>query len=76
MDDQKAPVFVKVEEYKAIRDLMDAIRQKLAQARDLLAKVNEFKQQEDQQIESWQRDLEDVEERLSSVDKTLLEPQV
>jgi hypothetical protein len=76
MDDQRAPVFVKVEEYKAIRELLDSIKQRLSQARELLSRVNELKQQEDAQIETWARDLEDVEERLSSVDRALLEPQV
>ncbi|MEM4247228.1 MAG: hypothetical protein QXR48_02840 [Candidatus Woesearchaeota archaeon] len=76
MDDQKAPVFVKVEEYKSILDLLDAVRQKLNQARTLLARVNELKQQEDAQIEAWSHDMDDVEERLSSISKSLLEPQV
>lgn len=75
MDDQRAPVFVKVDEYKTIRDLLEAIRQRLAQAKALLARVNELKQQEDAQIENWARDIEEVEERMSSVDKSLLEPQ-
>jgi len=75
MDDQRAPVFVKVDEYKAIRDLLEAIKQRLSQAKALLARVNELKQQEDAQIENWARDIEDIEERLNSVDKSLLEPQ-
>ena len=74
--DDRAPVFVKVDEYKAIRDLLETIKQRLSQARSLLARVNELKQQEDAQIETWARDIEDVEERLASVDKSLLEPQV
>jgi hypothetical protein len=76
MDDQKAPVFVKVEEYKSILDLLDAVSQKISQAKNLLSRVNELKMQEDAQIENWARDIEDVEERLSSISKSLLEPQV
>ncbi len=75
MDDQRAPVFVKVEEYKSILQLLDGIKQRLAQAKSLLATVNDLKQQEDQQLEAWARDIDDVEERLNSVDKSLLEPQ-
>ncbi|MEM4239726.1 MAG: hypothetical protein QXM31_01295 [Candidatus Woesearchaeota archaeon] len=75
MDDQRAPVFVKVEEYKSILDLLDTVRRKLDQARALLAKVNELKQLEDQQIEAWAKDIDDVDERLSSISKSLLEPQ-
>jgi len=67
---------VKVEEYKLILDLLDSVRQKLNQAKTLLSRVNELKQQEDQQIETWARDIDDVEERLLSISKSLLEPQV
>jgi hypothetical protein len=75
MDDQRAPVFVKVEEYRSILELLDTVKQRLGQARELLAKVNDLKQQEDQQIENWARDIDDVEDRLSSISKSLLEPQ-
>jgi len=75
MDDQRAPVFVKVEEYRTVRELLESIKDKLSQAKTLIARVNELKQQEDAQIETWSRDIEDVEERLSSISRSLLEPQ-
>ncbi len=73
---ERAPVFIKVDEYKTILELMDAIKKRLDQAKTLLARATELKQQEDAQIENWTRDLEDVEERLAAMDKTLMEPQV
>ncbi len=75
MDDPRAPVFVKVEEYKAILELLGKVRERLNQARTLLAKVNELKQQEDQQIENWAKDIDDVEERLTSISQSFTEPQ-
>ncbi len=76
MDDSRAQVFVKVEEYKAILELLNKIRERLNQARALLARVNELKQQEDQQIESWAKDIDDIEERLTSISQSFSEPQV
>ncbi len=75
MDDQKAPVFVKVDEYRSILELLDAVKQKLGQARSLLARVNELKQQEDAQIDAWAKDIDDVEDRLSSISNSFMEPQ-
>lgn len=72
----KVPVFVKIDEYKSILDVLNAMKQRLAQAKSLLAHVKDLKQQEDQQLETWAHDLEDVEERVASVDKALGEPQV
>jgi tetrahydromethanopterin S-methyltransferase subunit G len=76
VDDQRAPVFVKVDDYNAILQLMDTIKQRLNQARTLLTRIGELKQQEDAQLENWKRDLDDVEERLSSVDRSLASPKV
>jgi len=72
--DEKAPVFVKIEEYKDIVDIMTLIREKLRQAKFLLDKIAELKAQEDSELSTWAKELEDVESRMSSIDKALLEP--
>jgi len=72
--DEKAPVFVKIEEYKDIVDIMALIREKLRQAKFLLDKIAELKAQEDSELSTWAKELEDVESRMSSIDKALLEP--
>ncbi|MEM2915798.1 MAG: hypothetical protein QXT19_00340 [Candidatus Woesearchaeota archaeon] len=75
MDDSRAPVFVKVEDYNAILELLNKVKERLKQARTLLAKVNELKQEEDRQIENWAKDIDDVEERLTSISQSFTEPQ-
>jgi len=72
----KAPVYVKVDEYKDIMDIMSLVREKLHQAKFLLAKIAELKAQEDQERATWAKELEDVEMRVSGIDKTLFEPQL
>ncbi len=74
--DGKAPVFVKIDEYKDIMDIMTLMREKLRQAKFLLDKVAELKAQEDQELATWAKELEDVEARVSSVDKSLFEPSI
>jgi hypothetical protein len=73
---QKAPVFVKIEEYKDIMDLLVLIKEKLSQARFLLGKINELKNQEDAELASWSKDLDDVAAMVSDVDRMLLEPEL
>lgn len=72
--DGKAPVFVKIDEYKDIMDIMALMREKLRQAKFLLDKVAELKAQEDQELATWAKELDDVEARVSSIDKSLFEP--
>ncbi len=74
MDETRAPVFVKIDEYKDIVDIMTLMREKLRQAKFLLDKIAELKAQEDSELATWAKELEDVEARVSSVDKTLSQP--
>lgn len=74
--DERAPVFVKVDEGVEIQELLDKIQQKLGRAHELLARINGLKQKEDEQLSAWQKDLEDVKSRLSSVDTALAEPEL
>lgn len=72
----KAPVFVKIDEYKDIMDIMTLMREKLRQAKFLLDKIAELKAQEDSELATWAKELEDVETRVSTIDKTLFEPSI
>ena len=74
MDESRAPVFVKIDEYKDIVDIIVLMREKLRQAKFLLDKIAELKAQEDAELATWAKELEDVEARVSSVDKSLSEP--
>jgi hypothetical protein len=74
--DQKAPVFVKIEDYKDIMELLVLIKEKLGQAKFLLGKINELKNQEDAELASWSKDLDDVASMVSDIDRMLLEPEL
>lgn len=72
----KAPVFVKIEDYKDIVDLLALIKDRIKQAKFLLDKVREIKDQEDAEILSWAKKLEDVGQRIHEIDRSLFEPEL
>jgi hypothetical protein len=74
--DSKAPVFVKIEDYKDIVDLIALIKDRLKQAKFLLDKVKEIKEQEDAEISTWSREMDDVDQRINDVDRALFEPEL
>ena len=74
MPDLKAPVFVKIDEYKDIVDIMSLMREKIRQSKFLLDKIAELKTQEDQELATWAKELENVEHSITSIDKILFEP--
>lgn len=72
----KAPVFVKMDEYKDIMDIVSLMREKIGQAKFLLDKIAQLKAQEDEELAVWAKELEAVEQSVASVDKALTTPNV
>lgn len=72
---KKADVFIKLDEYKDIMDIVNLIQQKIKQSRALLHRVEELKAQEDSQLEEWKASLDEVDKRMEFIDKVLLEPE-
>jgi hypothetical protein len=71
---EEMPVYVRIEEYKDVLDIMNMIRNKIEAAKETLAKINELKNEEDAELELWHTGLEEVERKVVFVDKTLFEP--
>ena len=65
------PVFVKIEKYKSVLDLLGAAKQKLQDAQSLLHQIEELKNQEDAEIERWKVALESVSMKIGFVDQAL-----
>ena len=73
---EEMPVFVKIEDYKNIVDVLHLMKEKLEIAKKLLDQVEDFKKQEDTELAAWEAELEDIDERVEGISKTLLEPEM
>ena len=67
------PLFIKIEDYEDAINTIDKIKLKLQDADKLLAEISRIRKQEDSELENWNRDLENVKEKLLMVDKQLFE---
>ena len=67
-------VFVKLDQYKDILDIIALINEKVREARTTLGKINDLKNQEDSELDTWKQSIDDVERKLKYIDKTLFEP--
>ncbi|MFH0870305.1 MAG: hypothetical protein V1866_04585 [archaeon] len=65
------PVFVKVEKYKEIMDIINVIDKKIGNVRQILSDLDELKSREDDEIASWQKNIEDVSHKLDSLKEEL-----
>lgn len=71
----EAPVFVKIADYKDIVDVLDLIKDRLAEAKRTLADINELKNDEDAELELWGSTLNEIEKKIGDIDRTLFEPE-
>ena len=71
----EAPVFVKIDDYKDILDVLDLIKDRLAEAKRTLADLNELKNDEDAELELWSGTLNEIEKKLEDIDRSLFEPE-
>ena len=69
------PIFVKIEEYKDVLDVINMVKAKLEEAKRTLGRINELKNEEDAELELWHATLDEMERKVDFVDKTLFEPE-
>ena len=71
----EAPVFVKIEDYKDILDILELLKDRLEEAKRTLADINELKNDEDAELDMWGSTLSEIDKKLDSIDRTLFEPE-
>lgn len=66
------PVFVKIDEFKDIAEVLNLTKEKLQSAKIILDKIERLKQEENNEIEKWHKKLDEINQRVSFIDKTLM----
>ncbi|MBN2567075.1 hypothetical protein JXB02_03265 [Candidatus Woesearchaeota archaeon] len=69
------PIYVRIDEYKEILDIISLLKSKLGQAKEVLGKIQEVKNQEDTELELWGNAIDEIERKIGYIDKSLFEPQ-
>ncbi len=74
MDQKDIPVFIKIDDYKDVVDVIHLIREKLKEAHEQMGKIDELRRQESQELGTWRSDLAEIERNLDDADKMLFQP--
>jgi predicted S18 family serine protease len=72
---REMPVFVKIDDYKEVLDIIELMKNKIEQAKSLIARINELKNDEDSELEAWKTNIAEIEQKVENVDNSLLEPE-
>lgn len=76
MKEQKGmPVFIKVDEYKEVLDVLDMIKSKLKEIRSTLDNINALRNEEDTELAMWNNSVNEIEKKIDSIDKMMFEPE-
>jgi hypothetical protein len=61
------PVFVKIDKYKDIMDLIEVIDKKIGTVKQILSDLDELKQKEDEEIAAWEKNVEEISHKIISI---------
>lgn len=76
MVDSKAPMFIRIDDYKNVLNVLNAAKEKLNQAKEVLARISSIKNEEDAMLSEWNANLEEIEHRVEQMGSVLGEPEV
>ena len=73
--EEKSPVFVKIDEYKKILDVIDNLKKQIQTVHETIAEIRTLREEEEQGLEEWEDHIADVQRKVSIIDRTLFEPE-
>ena len=66
-------VFVRIDKYREVSDTVKQVRAKLEEAKQVLRKIKALHGQESEEIEAWQKELANTEQKISGISEALAE---
>ena len=70
-----APVYVKVDEYKEILEVLDMIKSKIKDIRATLGSINTLRNEEDAELAVWNNTINGIEKKIDGIDRMMFEPE-
>ncbi|MFH1248866.1 MAG: hypothetical protein V1660_01835 [archaeon] len=67
----KEPIFIKIERFSDALKNFDQIKEKVDELDDLLKKTREIRHQEQQEFDSWEKEIEEIKNKISVIDEKL-----
>ncbi|MCK5107299.1 MAG: hypothetical protein KAQ83_01090 [Nanoarchaeota archaeon] len=76
MYEDNMPVFIKIENYKEVIELIGLIKGKVSESKKYLDRIESLKREEDSKINDWKEVVKDIEDKIDFVNMTLMEPKL
>jgi len=66
---ENIPIYVKVDKYKELLEVLKTINAKLQAVDKTIDKINNLKSQEDEQLRQWTTNLADIKSRVEKINQ-------
>jgi hypothetical protein len=76
MDAELAPVFVRIKDYNEVLSIVKILKKKMSSAKETLQRLHNLRDEENQELLDWSKNLEEITEKISFMDKALLDPNI
>jgi len=74
MYEDEMPVFIKIDNYKEVIELLHVIQGKIDEAKDYLDRIHDLKNAEDEKINQWVEVVRNLDKKVDFVNMTLVKP--
>ncbi|MGV8172455.1 MAG: hypothetical protein ACP5OA_07225 [Candidatus Woesearchaeota archaeon] len=71
--DKNLPVFVKIDNYREVLNIVDVMKQKLKETTKILESIKALKAEEDKELQEWEKNVTEISRRLAFVDSAFFE---
>jgi hypothetical protein len=71
--EKNLPVFVKINDYKDVLNVVDVMKDKLKETTRTLEKIKELKAEEDKELQEWEKNISEISRRLAFIDSAFFE---
>jgi hypothetical protein len=71
--ERKAPIYVKIDDYKDIVDILTLLRKKISDAKGIIGQINALKNEEDSELEQWNSGLEEIQKKIDYLNRSMFE---
>jgi hypothetical protein len=65
------PVFIRLDKFQTTVETFEEIKNKIIEIEELLKKTKEIKQQEEQELNDWEREIQIIKSRIDAIDKNI-----
>ncbi|MGM5480019.1 MAG: hypothetical protein ACQESC_01000 [Nanobdellota archaeon] len=72
--EEKSPVFIKIEEYRKVLELVDKLKKKTTDVKKTVTQIKDLREKENDTIKYWEQKIDDIDKKIVYIDQTLFEP--